>query len=415
MSEIKVPVSAPGAVKAATEVDKLADSLQKVADKHKKVLTEEEKTAKMQASVDRQIKANAERWDQYSKSLDGSRQMAVRGREEFNRLQKSMADSSMTNRAQKKLLRMVPGGNLIDDVGDMMEGAGSARLGVALGALVASFAGAAVLFRANSKRIEENNKATEERTRLDFALARASKSALDAQQDRAAGGFRSIKGAARSILNVEGRQGEGVVRDLLQEGGADAVKAMAELLKGRGRGGKMGGMTGAGLLDEARTVQGVTGMDLEEILKEMEKGKGRYSREKLIKSLTGVGSEMLGVTGESGRDTDLSDLIDDVDKRERQLNRAKGGQMLDRSLVLPAIDREIIDVIDPMRKIITAHNEKIQEEIEVRSALLVAERNWLDWWVEASPKMQATFEALGVRSTAGQAGRDVNRLSKNLR
>jgi hypothetical protein len=79
------------------------------------------------------------------------------------------------------------------------------------------------------------------------------------------------------------------------------------------------------------------------------------------------------------------------------------------------MDREIADLLNPMGKVIAENNAKIQEEILVRSQLISAERTWIDWWIEASPKMQATFEKLGVRSAAGQATKDVDKLSRNLR
>lgn len=407
MTDIKIPVSAPGATESAKQIDKAADSVQNLTVKQRMLKQAGEDLKKLFQETDKALRENVRNYGNMAQVGERYRRGASSAAMDEERM--------LSNRAQKKLLRMLPGGNMIDDVGDMMEGAGNARLGVAFAGLVVAITAAAVAFRANTKRIEEQNKATEENIRINFKMAEAQREALKGQQDTAARGFGSMKGSLRTILNQRGAGGEDEAKQLAELGGAEAVNAFAKLLKDKNARKRLGTMDND-LMREVRNAMSDTGASAAEVLEAITKQKGGvYSRDKLYKELGGQDTETTRRMRDLTDPTELSALIEEYDRLQGRKQGIEGGRMLDRGMVLPSITRALEDTIDPMKKVIDAHNQKINEEITVRSALLIAERSWLDWWIEASPKFEALSARMGIRSTAGNATVEIKKLTGQQR
>jgi hypothetical protein len=103
------------------------------------------------------------------------------------------------------------------------------------------------------------------------------------------------------------------------------------------------------------------------------------------------------------------------DKAERARIGVESGRLLDPEMVGASMTRMLEETIDPMKKVIEEHNKKILEEIAVREQLLVAERSMIDWWIEVNPRLENALGRAGVRSTAGQAAREIKQKQGLLR
>jgi hypothetical protein len=404
MTDIKIPVSAPGASDAAKQIDGAADAVSKLTVKQRMLKQANADLKKMFEETNTTVRESVRNF--------GNLEKRTTNRYSSGSTAAMDEKQMLSNRAQKKLLRMIPGGNMIDDVGDMMQGAGSSSLGMAFGGLVVAITAATVLFRANSKRIEEQNKATEENIRLNFKMAESMREFTKNQEDTAAKGFGASK---RSMRMVGDTYGEDAVADLAKIGGAEAINSFAKLIRNKSDRRRLATMD-TDMMREIRSIMSDTGATASETIDAIAAQKGgRYNRDKTYKELTGFNAEDTKRMRKNNKYGDIASLIDEYDKSEGKRQGVEGGRMLDRGMVMPSMTRLLEDTVDPMKKVIDQHNIKINEEIVVRSALLVAERSWLDWWVEASPKMEAVASRLGVKSTAGQAAADIKKLTGQQR
>lgn len=404
MNDIKVPVSAPGATDAAKQINGVADATQKLTVKQHMLKAAGVELKKMMEETDKTVRESVRNYGNLEKSVNRYAHAS--------RFAGATERDMLSNRAQRKLLRAIPGGGMIDDFGDMMEGAGNSRLGIAFGTLIVTLGVAAMAFKANAKRIEENNKAQEDQLRTTLKLNDAALAALRTQQDKAAKDFGSIRGAG-TIISAQ--LGPDYVKKMSELGGAEGVNKLAELLKDKNARQRLSSLE-TDLFRELKYVMDLTGQSAGAVLAEMGKQKGRrYDRDKLLKELTGADERGLKTAYEySGKGSDFDELAKRWDKVERQRTGVEGGRMLDPNLVMPSIYRALEETIDPMKKVIEEHNKKINEEILVREQLLVAERSMVDWWLEVNPKLQSALERLGIRSTAGQANVEIKQ-QQNLK
>lgn len=404
MTDIKVPISAPGASQAAAQIEGAVTQLDKLTVKQRMLLAQGPRLKAMWEETANKVREYERNIGNLEKLQDRSGRAA--------RMMAAREQDMMSNRAQKKLLRMIPGGNLIDDVGDMIEGTASKGLGMAFGGLIVALTAGAVAFRANSKRVEENNKAQEENLKITQQLSRQAKESLEKQQDTAAGTLKDIKSSARIVM---ANYGADMVKTLLELGGPGAVKAGAAIFTDKEDTRRFRSMK-TDLGRELRYLTKLSGADAETILKEFAGQTGSvYNRDKLLKKLTGTDERGL-LTAERWQAQDpLLQLLKDIDVVEGDKRKIEASRALDPRMVMPSALRSLADVVDPMARIVETHNTKLQEEIAVREQLLVAERSWIDWWIEASPKLQSVFERMGVRSTAGDAALEIKRLEGRKR
>jgi hypothetical protein len=406
MSDIKVPVSAPGATDAAKQINGVADATSKLTVKQHMLKAAGVELKKMMEDTDKQVRESVRNYGNLEKSVNRYSTSARRAAMSEN-------ESMMTNRAQKKLLRMIPGGNMIDDVGDMLEGTSKKGLGIALGALVATIGVATVVFSANAKRVEEKNKLDEEALRITQKLNDSARDALRAQQDKAAKSFGSIRASGQVI---SANLGPEYVKKMAELGGEEAVNKFADLLKDKNARQRLNTLE-TDLVRELKYVMDLTGQSAGVVLAEMTKQKGRrYNRDKLLEEMTGTNEQGLKTAYEySGKGSEFDKMAKDYDKKERARIGIEGGRMLDPELVGASMTRLLEETIDPMKKVIDEHNKKILEEIAVREQLLVAERTFVDWWIEVNPRLEAALARAGVRSTAGGAEREIKQKQGLLR
>lgn len=405
MNDIKVPVSAPGATDAAKQINTVADATGKLTVKQQMLKAAGTELKKMMEETDKTVRESIRNYGNLEKSVN--RYSATSRRAAMNE-----NDAMMTNRAQKKLLRMIPGGGMIDDVGDMLEGTSKKGLGLALGGLVATISVAAVAFAANSKRVEEVNKANEENLRVTLKMNDAAREALRTQQDKAAKDFGSIRASGQIIAAQLSPE---YVKNIAEIGGTDAVNKFAELLKDKNARQRLNTLE-TDLIRELKYVMDLTGQSATTVIGEMTKQKGRtYKREKLLKELTGVGEEGLLTAREANKDSDFKTIAKEWDKTERTRMGIETGRMMDPGMVVTSIYRSLEETIDPMKKVMEEHNKSIQDEITVRQQLIGAEQSMIDWWIDVHPRLQATLEKLGVRSISSTAEREIKQKQGLLR
>lgn len=428
MTDIKVPITAPGAKEAAEAIDRTSTSVRNLADAEKvlldwdkKMAAEREKARQAEHNFQMVIRMNAAQW---SRSEDAMRRntTALRdARREMDAYQRSAraGDSLLSKRAERKLLNMIPGGRVIDDIGDVAEGVkGGGRLAAGFGVLTVALLAGAAVFRANSQAVERANEAMLNNIKVNNDMARQSKATFDAQQADASKSFGSIRNAARFILGSQGRQGEGDIAQALNLGGPDAVNALAEALKSKSI--KRSGLSGAGLLMEAQQVSDVTGTGLADVLKEFSKQKGRFSADKTIKELTGgISPELWAMFSEQGLGTAVGGQLTEYDAIQARLTRERAGKTMNRGLVLGGAMNELDAVMNPFKKAVDDHNAKIREEIAARDALIMAQRSMVDFWIENMHLLYGPLDtvrkALGVESVAEKAARERKSLLKQLR
>lgn len=405
MSDIKVPVSAPGATDAAKQINGVADATGKLTVKQQMLKATGVELKKMMEETDKTVRDNIRNFGNLEKSVNRYSTSARRAAMSEN-------DSMMTNSAQKKLLRMIPGGGMIDDVGDMLEGTSKKGLGIALGGLVATIGVAAVVFSANSKRVEEVNKANEENLRITLKMNDAAKDALRTQQDKAAGAFGSIRASGQIISSQLGPE---YVKNIAEIGGTEAVNKFADLLKDKNARQRLNTLE-TDLIRELKYVMDLTGASAGAVIGEMGKQKGRkYNRDKLLEEMTGSNEKGLLTAREANKDSDFKVIAKEFDKAERSRMGIEAGRMMDPEMVITSIYRSLEETIDPMKKVMETHNKSIMDEIAVREQLLNAERSMVDWWIEVTPKVEGVLGRLGVRSTAGQAEKEIKQKQGLLR
>ncbi len=431
MTDIVVPVSAPGADTAAKSIDDVADASKRAADNAAylaKVHKEAGDAAKLLAAKESELRfgvfaATKELNDQqkvlrerHIPALTAARREAA----SFNKEMGAQEHEMLSKRATNRLARMIPGGEIADSISNIAEGAGSARLGVAFGGLAAVAIAAGFAIEANSKRIEEQNKSAQELIKANQEWAKTIRETSEKTADTALSDFRSIKNSVRTILHMD-PNGAQLVGQLQNTGeGSDVINAMASFMKNRGKryGSGAFAKSGSEILDIAKNVGGETGLSITDVLKEMEKSKGTYNHDRLIKQITGGGAyspELMKMFGEMNSDSDISRTVSEDDRVQRRGNRARTGRALNGGLVSEAGNRELQNILDPMVKIMEEHNRKLQEEIEIRSQVMFAERSMIDWWLDASPQLTVIAGKLGITSASAKAVKSVEKLSKDLR
>lgn len=413
MSEIKVPVSAPGAVEAAENLLKMVKSLTAVTEAQKKLSAEEEKSAKMRASVDQQVTAATKRIEQNAVK---SRQLrSAEAREIVEQSKREAGPGGLSNRAERKLLNMIPGGRVIDDIKDITEGTrGGGRLAAEFGVLTVALMAGAAAFRGNSLAVEQANAAMLENMKANNDMAKQSKDMLDKRQAEAAKEFGSIRKAAKTILNTQGAQGERDVEELMRFGGGEAVNTMAELLKKRRK--SLRGMSASGITSDALDIQSKTGEDFNDILKALADQKGSYNPKKILKEMrNGMSEDMFNTVAGQGADTALSDTIGAFENVQSRSRRVSASRTLNKGLVMGGVLSEFQDLVDPMKKVVDAHNAKINEEIAMRDAVIGAQKSYVDFWIDHLGPISDAMKAAGIETAAGKATREKKTLNAGKR
>ena len=427
MTDIKIPITAPGADTAAAAIDKVAITVESLAKSKQKYEAGLKREAAYQAEVNKQLKEAstaqevferrvAKTADRLSKLNDAQMKTSKSARAaRADILGTDGGGDPLSNRAQRKLLNMIPGGRIVDDIMDVAGGAkGGARMMAGFGALTGALMVGSAMFDANSKAVAASNTAMLENMKINFDMARQTKATLDTQRSESVKSFGSIRNAARFILGTEGAQGESTVKSALDMGGPTAVTALASLLKTRDKDIKRSGQTGAGILIDVQRIADVTGADSSEILKELSAQKGKYDPDKVIKELTGgLSPEMWKHFSESGAETDLGVQVETYDVAQRKLNKERGKGTLNRSQMAAGLTAEIASVIDPFKKGVDELNAKIQEEIAMKEALMIAQQSLVDFWIDTLSV--GGKNPLRVKSVRGQAKEDIKQLEGQLR
>lgn len=414
MSEIKVPVSAPGAVEAAENLLKMVKALSQVTEEHKKVTAEEEKSEKMRRSMDQAITKRAKFFEQTATQSRQLRSAEAREIMEQNKRNQQGA-GSLSKRAERKLLNMIPGGNIIDDIGDITGGVkGGGGIAASFGVLSVALLAGAAAFRGNTLAVERANAAMLENMKINNDLNRQAKDMLDKRQSEAAKEFGSIRKAAKTILNTQGAQGAQDVEELMRFGGPDAVNTMAELLKKRRK--SLKNVSASGITSDVLEIQSKTGEDFNDILKAFAEQKGRYDPKKIKKEMMGwMSEEMFNVVAGSGAETDLSDTIGRYEAVQARSRKVSASRTLNKSLVMGGMMSELQDLIDPMKKVVDAHNAKINEEIAMREAVIGAQKSYVDFWIDHLGPISDAMKAAGIETAAGKATREKKALNAGKR
>lgn len=417
MSEIKVPVSAPGAQEAAMSMDMFAKSVEKLTDREKGLLEQEKRNAAVRKSVDAQIIRRAEHYNTINYRAKQYALTSSKAIDLMEREKRALADAGggLSNRAQRKLLSMIPGGGMLDDIGDVAGGSkGGGRLAAGFGVLTVALMAGAAVFRANALSVERATQATLDRMKVDNDIARQAKAAFDEQQKTAAKDFGSIRNAARFIVGTQGRQGERDVQDLMSRGGPEAVNAMADLIRDRGR--ALKGRTASGILQDVAGLQETTGADMVTILKALSSQEGAYRPERIGKDLMGgLTPEMFKYFSETGMGAGLGGLIERFDEVQGQSRKASAGRALNAGLVLGGAMTELENLVDPMKKVVDAHNAKIAEEIAMRDAVIYSQQSYIDFWKDNLGPLTDLMRSVGIESAQTKARRESRVLSGNKR
>lgn len=430
-AELKVPVTAPGATEASKQIDAAADAADRLTKSEEKLSQAAPRVSQAHGEMAKSAKLTAEQMRVVENAMMRNtvtmRDHGVEVRKASDNLQRARSEAKRYAEEVKKaeeaggghgshqgrpgylLSRLFPGHE-----NQIMQLSGMTGGGAAAGGLIAALATAGVIITYNSARIAEQNETAKENIKVNQELAVQLRDTRMAREATAAGDIKSSRKAARFILNND-PEGEQAIKDLISSGaGSEGIANFAQLLKNRGN--KFGhgaqAWTAFDLIQEAKKVREDTGMDLSDVIGEMSSSQGRYNRTRFERGLTGrtYSPELRAMWKERGDQSQTGQYLDYVDQTVRAENRTSMERAFDPAVSGAGLAHELQMLIDPMKWIIGEHNRKLQEEIDVRSQAIYAERGVIDWWRE---KIDPSGRILSSEATS--AKKDVRVLSAGLR
>lgn len=392
--EIKVPVSAPGATKAATDIDKATEAARRLI--QQKVAFEKgqrdfnDALAKEAKLLDTQVTPALKKAREEAKTYNAlmNAGMLRQGRSFLNSSSLAAggsANSEIGLRGMAQSLSRIGG-----PVGQVFQrlsqaaGAGS----VALGGLTAgAFLGAMALRRfmqAEERRLDN----IEKETKLRLDLNKSLEAARTAQQDQAKNTFESVRDARRFIAARSGGgaggayMARGVIARLEEEGDPAALQSMAKFLRNA-----KGHWTPDDALRTAKDISSTGAYSLSGALDAMAESKGRIDVDKIVAK--GFGRRGGGDAGFTQRMRDnLSGYwemegFDELDEERRQIGAGTLRNGRDANLVGASLDRELKQVLDPVGMAGEAFRKALNDNLEPLRARAAAENEVLRVYKES--------------------------------
>ncbi len=363
VTDIKIPVSAPGANAAAANIDKATEAA-------RKLLGQKIATAKG-------IKEFNDQLDKEAKLLDGKVTPALKKAREEARLYDSLMSRGRLSQGRSFLagssLGQSDGGGGMEagtgrgilrglsrvggPLGPILNGFGAAAgaAGVALGVFTAGAVVAGIGIRRWLQEEERRLAAIAEETKIRIDLNRTLLQAKEGQEDRASSSYENLRDSRRTIAALSTTMGDadpykarGRIAQLEALGDPKIIQAMASFMKSR-KGQNIGFEGG---LSMAQDIAGTGAMSIADALGEMAKSKSKVTVDSIVAQ--GFGQRGRGSRENTAALTDNVNAYWDLegfgqaDDLAAQVGQAGMTDGRNMSLVIPAFVRQLDMAIDPV-------------------------------------------------------------------